>query len=77
MFFVNTCVCTDILLLSVLSVGLNLSGRQEDRGEEQDTTTIRQTGPGLHRPSAHGRNHLPRDLQRVSSDGTVYLTGRR
>lgn len=66
-----------LLVVFVSPAGLNLYGRQEDGGEEQDATTICKTGPGLHRPPAHCRDHLPRDLQGVPPDGTVYFTGRR
>lgn len=66
-----------LLVAFVPSAGLNLYGRQEDGREEQDATTIRKTGPGLHRPPAHGRDHLPGDLQGVPPDGTVYFKGRR
>lgn len=44
------------------SAGLNLSNRQEDGREESEKTTVCETGPGVHRPSAHRWNHLPRDL---------------
>lgn len=59
----ETCVASVTYFWTLApSAGLNMSDRQKDGREESEETTICETGPGLHRPSAHRRNHLPRDL---------------
>lgn len=57
--------------------GLNLFGGQEDGREEQDATSLCQTGPSVHRSPPNRRDHLPRDIQRFPSDGPVHPEGRR
>lgn len=58
--------------LLISTAGLNLSGGQEDRGEEQNPTQICQARPGVHRQAPGRGCHLPGDLQGLPSDGTVH-----
>lgn len=59
------------------TAGLNLSGGQEVGGEKQNTTALCEAGPGVYRQAAGSRSHLPGDLQRLPSDGTIHAARRR
>lgn len=64
-------------MLHIPSAGLNLSGGQEDRREEQDPAPFCEAGAGVHRSAPCSGSHLLGDLQRLSSDGAIHAERRR
>ena len=66
-----------VVVACVRAAEPDLSGGQEGR-EEPDAAALHQAGPDRHRPSAgRRRQHLPRGVQGVPTDGALHAARRR